>query len=206
MIPGSGGTQRLARLIGLGRAKDVGHAPAADRRGRGARLGLVSEIVPAGELDAAVDRVIAELAELSPLALAWPSASSTTSTTGRSRSASSSKGSPTACCARPRLPRGRRGVRRERRRVRGPLRPVDFGLVRSSYLRHPTKEANAVHVLIYDDEQAGTTMTEDERSAVYGRVRGVHQSIRTAATTSPGTRSSRPRPRRPSGSATARRS
>lgn len=31
--------------------------------------GLVSEVVPAGELDAAVDRVIADLEPLSPLAL-----------------------------------------------------------------------------------------------------------------------------------------
>ena len=69
MIPGSGGTQRLARLIGLGRAKDV----VMRRRRIGAAdalaWGLVSEIVPPDELDAAVNRVIAELAEVSPLAL-----------------------------------------------------------------------------------------------------------------------------------------
>jgi 2-oxoglutaroyl-CoA hydrolase len=70
MIPGSGGTQRLVRLIGLARAKD------AIMRGRriGAEealaLGLVTQVVPVEELDAAVDRLIAELAELSPLALA----------------------------------------------------------------------------------------------------------------------------------------
>jgi 2-oxoglutaroyl-CoA hydrolase len=70
MIPGSGGTQRLARLIGLGRAKDV------IMRGRriGAEealaLGLVTEVVPAGELTAAVARLLDELAELPPLALA----------------------------------------------------------------------------------------------------------------------------------------
>jgi 2-oxoglutaroyl-CoA hydrolase len=70
MIPGSGGTQRLVRLIGLGRAKD------AIMRGRrigveeALTLGLVTEVVPAAELDAAVGRLLAELAELSPLALA----------------------------------------------------------------------------------------------------------------------------------------
>jgi len=70
MIPGSGGTQRLARLIGLGRAKDV------IMRGRriGAEealaLGLVTEVVPAGELDAAAARLVEELSRLSPLALA----------------------------------------------------------------------------------------------------------------------------------------
>jgi 2-oxoglutaroyl-CoA hydrolase len=69
MIPGSGGTQRLARLVGVGRAKDV----IMRRRRIGAAdalaWGLVSEVVPPDELDAAVDRVIAELTELSPLAL-----------------------------------------------------------------------------------------------------------------------------------------
>jgi 2-oxoglutaroyl-CoA hydrolase len=70
MIPGSGGTQRLARLIGLGRAKDV------IMRGRrlGAQealdLGLVSEVVPVEGLDAAVGALAAELAGLPPLALA----------------------------------------------------------------------------------------------------------------------------------------
>ena len=70
MIPGSGGTQRLVRLIGLARAKD------AIMRGRriGAEealaLGLVTRVVPAAELNAAVDELVAELAELSPLALA----------------------------------------------------------------------------------------------------------------------------------------
>jgi 2-oxoglutaroyl-CoA hydrolase len=70
MIPGSGGTQRLARLIGLGRAKDV-----VMRRRRidavdALAWGLVSEVVPPAELGAAVDRVVDELLALSPLALA----------------------------------------------------------------------------------------------------------------------------------------
>ena len=69
MIPGSGGTQRLARLIGLGRAKDVimrGRRIAADEA---LSLGLVTEVVGADELDAAVERLVDELAALSPLAL-----------------------------------------------------------------------------------------------------------------------------------------
>jgi 2-oxoglutaroyl-CoA hydrolase len=70
MIPGSGGTQRLARLIGLGRAKDVimrGRRITADEA---LALGLVTELHPVDELDAAVERLVAELAALSPLALA----------------------------------------------------------------------------------------------------------------------------------------
>lgn len=70
MIPGSGGTQRLARLIGLGRAKDVilrGRRIGAEEA---LALGLVTEVVPADELGAAVDRLVDELSRHSPLALA----------------------------------------------------------------------------------------------------------------------------------------
>jgi len=70
MIPGSGGTQRLARMVGLGRAKDIvmrGRRVEADEA---LALGLVTEVVPEAELDAAVQRLVDELAELSPLALA----------------------------------------------------------------------------------------------------------------------------------------
>lgn len=69
MIPGSGGTQRLARLIGVARAKDLvmrGRRIGADEA---LALGLVGEVVPAGELDAAVDGLVEELLALSPLAL-----------------------------------------------------------------------------------------------------------------------------------------
>jgi 2-oxoglutaroyl-CoA hydrolase len=70
MIPGSGGTQRLARLIGLGRAKDVimrgRRIGAAEALG----LGLVTEVVPPDELEAATGRLLGELADLPPLALA----------------------------------------------------------------------------------------------------------------------------------------
>jgi 2-oxoglutaroyl-CoA hydrolase len=70
MIPGSGGTQRLARLIGLGRAKDAimrgRRIPAAEALA----LGLVTEVVTPAELDAAVGRLVDELSTLSPLALA----------------------------------------------------------------------------------------------------------------------------------------
>jgi 2-oxoglutaroyl-CoA hydrolase len=70
MIPGSGGTQRLARLIGLGRAKDIvlrGRRVGADEA---LSLGLVTRVVSAAELDAAVAELIEELSRHSPLALA----------------------------------------------------------------------------------------------------------------------------------------
>lgn len=70
MIPGSGGTQRLARLIGLGRAKDVIMRRKRISAEDALAWGLVSEVVPAAELEAAVDRVVDELGALSPVALA----------------------------------------------------------------------------------------------------------------------------------------
>ncbi len=70
MIPGSGGTQRLARIVGLSRAKDVIMRRKRISAADALAWGLVSEVVPAEELDAAVDRLIDELGQLSPLALA----------------------------------------------------------------------------------------------------------------------------------------
>jgi 2-oxoglutaroyl-CoA hydrolase len=69
MIPGSGGTQRLARLAGLGRAKDVIMRRKRIAAADALAWGLVSEVVPVEELDAAVERAIDDLAQLSPLAL-----------------------------------------------------------------------------------------------------------------------------------------
>jgi 2-oxoglutaroyl-CoA hydrolase len=70
MIPGSGGTQRLVRMVGLGRAKDIvmrGRRVPADEA---LALGLVGQVVPAGGLDSAVGSLVDELSHLSPLALA----------------------------------------------------------------------------------------------------------------------------------------
>jgi 2-oxoglutaroyl-CoA hydrolase len=70
MIPGSGGTQRLARLIGLSRAKYhvmTGTRIPADRAGD---WGLVAEVCPdRAALDAATEDVVTALLGFSPLAL-----------------------------------------------------------------------------------------------------------------------------------------
>jgi len=69
MIPGSGGTQRLARLVGLGRAKEVimrGRRISAEEA---LSWGLVSQVVPSDELDSSVASIAAELAGKAGLAL-----------------------------------------------------------------------------------------------------------------------------------------
>jgi 2-oxoglutaroyl-CoA hydrolase len=68
MIPGSGGTQRLARLIGLGRAKDMIMRGRRIDAEEARVLGLVTEI--ADDLDAAVTSLCDELRRSSPLSLA----------------------------------------------------------------------------------------------------------------------------------------
>ena len=68
MIPGSGGTQRIARMAGLGRAMDMilraRRLPAEEARS----WGLLTEVVPMSELDARVDALVDELLAFSPLA------------------------------------------------------------------------------------------------------------------------------------------
>jgi 2-oxoglutaroyl-CoA hydrolase len=68
MIPGSGGTQRLARLVGLGRAKDIIMRGRRVRADEALALGLVTEVVE--DLDAAVGSLCDELRRVSPLSLA----------------------------------------------------------------------------------------------------------------------------------------
>ncbi len=69
LIPGYGGTQRLPRLVGKGRALELilsGGMLSADEA---CALGLVNKVFPAGDLMAAVDKMATELAAKSPLTL-----------------------------------------------------------------------------------------------------------------------------------------
>ena len=114
MIPGSGGTQRLARMVGLGRAKDLVMRGRRVRGGGGARARARHARRPGGELDAAVASLVDELSAHSPLALAMAKRvleHRLRRAAPRRPRARGPRLRPPA--ADPRLPRGRGGVRRE---------------------------------------------------------------------------------------------
>ena len=70
MVPGSGGTQRLVRLVGLGRAKDIVMRGRRILAEEALAIWLVGAIMPGDGLDAAVRGLVEELSRHSPLALA----------------------------------------------------------------------------------------------------------------------------------------
>jgi enoyl-CoA hydratase/carnithine racemase len=69
MIPGSGGTQRALRLVGMTRAKLFMMTGQRITAERAETWGLITQAVPNDTLDAAVDALAGELAERAPLAL-----------------------------------------------------------------------------------------------------------------------------------------
>ena len=70
LLPGTGGTQRLPRLIGRGRALELMTTGRTVTPAEAERLGMVDRLVPAGEFDQAVADLAANLAGGAPLAVA----------------------------------------------------------------------------------------------------------------------------------------
>jgi enoyl-CoA hydratase len=69
IIPGAGGTQRLPRIVGLGRAKEMILAGARWDARKALEAGLVSQVVPLAELMSAARAMAERVLALGPLAV-----------------------------------------------------------------------------------------------------------------------------------------
>ena len=69
LIPAGGGTQRLTRVIGEGRAKNMILLAKRVKAQEALNLGIVTSVVPQTELDAEVDRTLDTLLNLAPVSL-----------------------------------------------------------------------------------------------------------------------------------------
>ena len=69
VLPGAGGTQRLAKLVGLGRAKELILTGRAVSAQEALQIGLVNQVVPAQSLMNAVQNMADTILEKGPLAI-----------------------------------------------------------------------------------------------------------------------------------------
>ncbi len=70
VIPGFGGTQRLVRRVGVGKARELVYTGAMIDAAEAHRIGLCEAVVPAAELSAHVRKVADAIASKGPLAIA----------------------------------------------------------------------------------------------------------------------------------------
>jgi enoyl-CoA hydratase/carnithine racemase len=69
LVPDMGGTQRLPRTVGIGKAKELVYSARRIDAAEALRIGLVNTVHPAGELGARVAELAAEIAANAPLAV-----------------------------------------------------------------------------------------------------------------------------------------
>jgi len=71
IIPGGGGTQRLPRLVGVGKAKELIFTGDMIGAAEAHRLGLVNQICPSDKLEEIVMSMAKRMARQSPLVVKW---------------------------------------------------------------------------------------------------------------------------------------
>jgi enoyl-CoA hydratase len=71
IIPGGGGTQRLPRLVGRGKALEMILTGARISAAEALRIGLVERVVPAADLAASAATLARTIAEKAPIALRY---------------------------------------------------------------------------------------------------------------------------------------
>lgn len=71
ITPGFGGTQRLARLVGAGIAKEMIYTARNIKADRAAQIGLVNKVVAAEELSSTVMKMAQGIAKNAPIAVAY---------------------------------------------------------------------------------------------------------------------------------------
>jgi enoyl-CoA hydratase len=71
LLPGGGGTQRLPRLVGKGRALQLILSGALISAQEAYRIGLVNEVVPAADLIARAESILNEIAANAPIAVKY---------------------------------------------------------------------------------------------------------------------------------------
>ncbi|MCR5625473.1 MAG: enoyl-CoA hydratase/isomerase family protein [Lachnospiraceae bacterium] len=69
ITPGFGGTQRLARAVGTGMAKQMIYGARNIKAAEALRIGLVNQVVPAEELIPTVEKIAAGIAKNAPIAV-----------------------------------------------------------------------------------------------------------------------------------------
>ncbi len=71
VMPGSGGTQRLPRLVGVGKAKELIFTGTIIDAAEAYRIGLINQICPEDQLEETVTKMAKQMVKNSPLAIKW---------------------------------------------------------------------------------------------------------------------------------------